>query len=351
MKKKQLPNTANSTNFEEIFQQTNQGIAVFKAQKDASDFLFVDINRAGEQIKEVKKEAILNRSVLDVFPGVKSFGLFKFLEDVNITGKPQHTLLTYFKENNERQYLEAGVFKLTSGELILTFSDQTTIKNRELTGQQQLADKENLLRDVHHQVGQSMQFLSQLFSLQEKRIADGADKYFLKMCQSQVETTAFIFKKLYQQTDLSRINCHDYLTDLTHYLWQTLQIEPNNIGVTLDIDLIWLNIETAIPLGIIVNKLVSNALLFAFPGRTSGKITIQVRSLEEKFAHDPNLELLITDNGVGLPEGFVWNQSEHIGLQLVESVVKNDLDGKVRFWQEDGLKWLIQFRRLDLQGR
>lgn len=148
---------------------------------------------------------------------------------------------------------------------------------------------------------------------------------------------AMVHEMLYQSEDLSNINCTDYINNLTFNLFDAYNVK-NNITLLQDNDDIYLNIETSIPVGLIISELVSNCLKYAFPDDQTGELFISLKDDYEKF------KLIISDDGVGLPENFDFNDPDStLGIRLVKSLV-NQLDGTIELDRKGGTKYIIDFK-------
>src|SRR5664280_804196 len=165
----------------------------------------------------------------------------------------------------------------------------------------------------------------------------------LKESQGRVKSMAMIHEKLYQSPNFTDINFKDYIDKLIFDIFYSYGIKIGTIESVLDIEDINLNIETAIPLGLIVNELVTNSVKYAFP-KGEGIITIHLKSLQDK------IELTIADNGIGLPKDIDIDNTETLGLQLVKSLV-NQIGGKIELDQTHGTEFKIIFKEVEYKER
>jgi two-component sensor histidine kinase len=152
-----------------------------------------------------------------------------------------------------------------------------------------------------------------------------------------VRIMALIHEKLYQSTNLTQVDFAAYLDSLVSYLDQSYRGRSNQVTVRKNIQNIFLDIDTAIPCGLIVNELVSNSLKYAFPDNRSGLIEVACRQLgNERY------RLMVKDNGVGLPTGFDISKSSSLGLKLVSSLVQQ-IDGELALEMNHGTQIEITF--------
>jgi PAS domain S-box-containing protein len=216
--------------------------------------------------------------------------------------------------------------------------DITERKMAEDRLQASLAEKEVLLREIHHRVKNNMQVISSLLNLQSRRISDPDVLEMFKESQRRIRSMALIHERLYQSSDLSRIEFSQYLRNLANHLFRSYQIDPDRIHVTIDADEIYLSINTAIPCALIVNELISNALKHGFPEERWGNVNVAFRR------NDGNGCLLqVKDDGVGFPAGLDFHKTESLGMQIVVTLV-NQIEGTIRLEREKGTSFQISFR-------
>lgn len=204
-----------------------------------------------------------------------------------------------------------------------------------------LNEKDVLLKEVHHRVKNNLQVIASLLSLQasqtpEPRIADA-----LNESQNRVRTMALIHEKLYQSTDLSQVDFADYLRGLVCSLTQTYSAASGRVAVNIHSHELTLDIQTAIPCGLIVNELISNALKHAFPNDRSGQVSITLTRHEHG-----EVRLVVRDDGVGFPEDVDIHQTRSLGLQLVNSLA-HQIGASVEKVDGDGTSVVLQFAVLE----
>ncbi len=200
-----------------------------------------------------------------------------------------------------------------------------------------LAEKEILLKEIHHRVKNNMQVISSLLSLQSGYITDPQALEIFRDSQYRVRSMALIHEKLYQSENLARINFSDYINDLTSVLFQTYQAHQQKIVFQLQSEKLFLELDQAIPCGLIINELVSNALKHAFPHGKGGTLTINLDSNETE-----QITLTVADNGVGFPHDLNFQETETLGLQLVNSLVAQ-LQGTISQTHNGGTEYKIRF--------
>jgi len=228
--------------------------------------------------------------------------------------------------------------------LIIAEKEIESRKNAENKIKLSLEEKNILLQEIHHRVKNNMQIISSLLNLQTRYVDDEEAVNVLKESQNRVRSMAMIHEKLYQSNDLSHINFVDYIQSLVSNLFYSYNIKNLQIKSILEIDDIRLNMETAVPCGLIISEIVSNSLKYAFPNEMHGEILVSLKSVEDGY------ELIISDNGVGLPEELDFDNNKSLGLILVKSLTEQ-IDGEITIHRNHGTEFKIRFKELKYKER
>ena len=210
-----------------------------------------------------------------------------------------------------------------------------------------LEEKEILLREIHHRVKNNMQIISSLLNLQRLHVEETETLDILRESQGRVRSMAMIHEKLYQSPNFTRIDFKDYIEKLVSSLIYTYKVQGQDIKQVLEVRDVEMNIDTAIPCGLIINELITNSLKYAFPqseSNTNGIIKIELNQIEDHF------KLVVLDNGVGLPPHIQPEKTETLGLQLVNNLV-NQLEGTIEIDRSHGTKFTIIFTELNYKER
>ncbi|MEE9542510.1 MAG: PAS domain S-box protein [Thermodesulfobacteriota bacterium] len=200
-----------------------------------------------------------------------------------------------------------------------------------------LAEKEVLVKEIHHRVKNNLQVITSLLNLQSQYIDNEAMKEIFKESQSRIKTMAMIHEKLYQSRDLSKIDFADYVKNLTASIFSSYRLGRAAVRLSVDIPDTVLDIDTCVSLGLIINELCTNSLKHAFPEGRDGEISIELSSCIED-----SCVLIVKDDGIGLPEGFETKESDSMGLQLIDSMVAQ-LGGEVEVTSDGGASFKITF--------
>jgi PAS domain S-box-containing protein len=214
--------------------------------------------------------------------------------------------------------------------------DVTDKKRAEMQIRESLEEKEVLLREIHHRVKNNMQMVSSLLSIQVSAGHDDAGRRGLVESQSRIQSMALVHQLLYQSTDLAHIDADQYLTQLTKRLCDTYNITPERIAVHVYSSPLMLDIDRAIPAGLIVNELVTNALLHAFPDGRRGQVWV---ALEQ---HDHRVTLTVADDGVGISPAIDIEHAHTFGLRITQTLAKQ-LDGTISLTRSHGTAIRVEF--------
>ena len=225
-------------------------------------------------------------------------------------------------------------------EIIGYWADVTERKQAETAMNESLVEKETLLKEVHHRVKNNMQVISSLLRMQAGKVKDKDVLAMLKDSQNRIQSMALVYNKLYQSQNLASINMADYIKELTTGLIKSYTTSPSRVTASIDPSDVSLGIDMAIPCVLVINELVINSLKYAFPENRTGQIAI---SLKEDGNQE--LELVVSDNGVGIPEGINLANTSTLGLKLVTNLVENQLDGKIELDRTQGTTFKITIRR------
>ena len=215
---------------------------------------------------------------------------------------------------------------------VVTFFDITEKKKAKQKLTTSLNEKETLLKEVHHRVKNNMQIISSLLSLQSRQATDPETQQVIEECRGRVKTMALIHEKLYKSHNLGSIDFADYLRDLTADLNRSRQSDNTKIKINIQAEHIYLPVDTAIPCGLIINELVTNALKHGFPDKTPGEIEIYLGKKNED-----KLCLTVRDNGRGLPPDLDLKKTETLGLTLVANLAKQ-LNATLEYQSHDGFE-------------
>ena len=201
-----------------------------------------------------------------------------------------------------------------------------------------IKEKDVLLKEIHHRVKNNLQIITSLFSLQSRYITDEENLAVFRDSQNRIKSMALVHEKLYQSNDFSKIDLKEYVINLSSYIQETYSNENNNAQFIFDMDNVELPLDVVVPLGLILNELISNAYKYAFKNFESGKenfITIK------SFLNKINKRIIsIEDNGIGLPKDFDIETVQSLGLKLVYNLCAQ-IEAELNIEANNGTKFTI----------
>ncbi len=235
-------------------------------------------------------------------------------------------------------YLLGGVM----GKNLLHVHHQLYKSKREIEARS--AEKDTLLKEVHHRVKNNLQTVSSLLSLQSRSIEDARTKNILKSSQNRVISMAMVHEMLYMREDLSKIQYRSYVRELSEYLIKSLKGANNKVTLNIDIPDIELGIDTAIPLGLLINEAITNSLKYGIKGDHEGEIHIAIKKENE---HE--YELNIGDNGAGYSDSITLKNSRSLGLKLIHNLARQLKGTITRDPSRQGTNYIVKFREIEHQ--
>jgi PAS domain S-box-containing protein len=215
--------------------------------------------------------------------------------------------------------------------------DITVLKRNEEQIKASLKEKDALLKEIHHRVKNNLQIISSILSLQEAKVNDEASREILADSRNRIKSMALIHEKLYVSNNLSSIDFAEYINSLMSHLSCSYGGNSGRIVTRTDIEGLVLNIDVAIPLGLIVNELATNSFKHAFPGDRAGEIFLELHKVK-----DGKYLLVVGDDGVGMPAGFDIDRTPSLGLQLVQALAQQT-NSQVTIEHEKGTVFKIEF--------
>ena len=263
----------------------------------------------------------------------KPYGIVKITRDISDRKRAEEDLQKAYDK------LEQRVKERTIELEKINESLKTEIKEREKVEtklESSLKEKELLIKEVHHRVKNNLQIITSLLKLQANHSKNQNVKDLLQESQAIVKSMALIHEKLYQSDSLTEIDFEEYIRDLTSQLFRSYNYKKNHLSSILEIKKIYFNIDKIVTLGLIINELVTNSLKHAFKNKSDGEIKIKCTT------DNKNIYLTIKDNGVGIPESFTLQNTETLGIQLVNTLVEQ-LSGSINYKSKKGTEFNIVF--------
>ena len=213
---------------------------------------------------------------------------------------------------------------ILNNELLSTVKAMDRIKQAETQLRKETEEKKVLLSEIHHRVKNNMQVISSLLSLQSTKIKDKQCADIFKESRDRIKSMALIHETLYQTKDFSKFDFGHHVKTIANHLFRSYGVSPDKIRLKIEMEDIPLKLNNAIPCGLIINELISNSLKYAFPKDGTGEIKITLRPMNQD-----EIELMVSDDGIGMPEGIDIEELESMGLQLVNILAENQLEGEI----------------------
>jgi len=223
-----------------------------------------------------------------------------------------------------------------------TITDITARKEMEARISASLREKEVLLQEIHHRVKNNLQVISSLLSLQADSVNNPDVMEVFRESERRIRSMAAVHEQLYRSKNLSVIDAAEYIQSVVDDVYSSYNRNAR-IELHTELEPIDLTIDTAIPCGLVINELLSNALKYAFPGGRGGLVTVIVRNVPADRQEGYSSELLVYDDGIGLPDDIdVW-KTESLGLQLVSSLCERQLRGRLEVRRNGGTCFYLRF--------
>jgi two-component sensor histidine kinase len=235
-------------------------------------------------------------------------------------------------------FVEASVALLGDGNIMGMIRDVSRRKRAEEQVAASLREKEVLLKEIHHRVKNNLQIISSLLSLQADHIDDPLALAKFRESQERINSIALLHESLYRSADFARIDIAHYIQRLATNLSDTYcSTCESRVKVNVQVSHLLLDLGTAMPCGLIITELLTNSIKYAFPEGQEGEVYVRLDS-----DADGAIALTIGDTGVGLPPDTVLGQTDSLGLQLVDTLVKQ-LKGTIVISRELGTQFHITF--------
>ena len=225
-------------------------------------------------------------------------------------------------------------------------TDITDRKQADEQIKKSLKEKELLLQEIYHRTKNNMQVICSLLHLQSQYTNDEQVLKIFGETENRIESMSLVHAKLYQSKDLSSINLKDYIEELANNLFRAYYVNTDKISLKFTNDNIFINIDSAIPCGLLINEIITNSLKYAFPDSRKGEIRTVLCKTD-----NGEIELRIADNGIGMPKGLDFRNTKTLGLRLVTNLVEYQLKGKIDITSENGVVYRITFKETNRPKR
>lgn len=327
-------------------ERKNQLASIVESSDDAiisksMDGIIKSWNHGAEKIYGYSEEEVLGKSISILIPPDCPDELYRFLDNIS---KGEH--VKHYE--TKRMCKDGRIIDISltisptlnaDGDVIGASTIARDITQKKITEKalkKSLKDKEMLIKEIHHRVKNNLMIITSLLSLQSQYINDQESRTIFQESENRARSMAMIHEKLYQSGEGKTIDFTEYIRSLGMELYRTYALNPSLIKLEMKLDNARLDVDTAIPMGLIFNELITNCLKHAFPDKRTGKIWINFKKTDEGYV------LVVADDGVGLPEDFDLERSDSFGLKLVNILTKQ-VEGKLQLDTSKGTSFTINF--------
>jgi len=326
--------------YRKLFENVNDAILVLRKR----DRRIIDANNLAFELYGYKYLELIN-STLAIL-SVSVFDEYKLLDEI-IGGQKKTIESIHKKKDGTEIHIEMNASVLNyKGEdvIILVTRDITDRKNFEAKLQKNIKEKEILLREVHHRVKNNMQLITSLLDLQISNTNEEETKKNILESQNRIRVMSIVYEILYESVDLHTINTQQFVQNITNYLYQVYNGAQKNIRINYSIDDFEIDIETAVPVSLIICELVTNSLKYAFP-ESSFSNTIEIEYKQTTSARNLKYpySIIVKDNGGTFPVDLNPDSSNSLGLQLVY-ILARQIKGVVDYNFKNGTEFKIEFK-------
>jgi PAS domain S-box-containing protein len=308
--------TDSEVQYRRLFEAAKDGILIL----DADTGTILDVNPFLVEMLGYSREQFLGKRIWelgfckDVVANEANFASLQQQEYIRYEDLPLETA------DGQRRDVEfvSNVYQVDHQKVIqCNIRDITERKRTQGALRELLREKDSLLKEVHHRVKNNLQVISSLLRLQSTQVNNPVAQAALRDMQNRIGSMALLHEILYQSESFARVDLATYLRSLCSQLFHSLVADPESIQLRVDVASVGLDVNQAVPCGLLVNELVSNCLKHAFPQGDGGEVRVELHPVDG----GPTLRLRVADNGVGLPADFDLRRSRSLGLQLVSDLV------------------------------
>jgi PAS domain S-box-containing protein len=262
-----------------------------------------------------------------------------WLEDLRNcpTGKARSRVVSVTCKNESQKTVHHRLIRLDDGDRLMTLEDITDLKRSEEQVRASREEKQMMLHEIRQRVKTNLAVVSSLLRLQSRYATDEVHRRMFRECETRVTSMVLAHELVYESESLSEVKVKDYVVNLLHHLLGAAKAERSGIDLETEIDDVVLGLEKVIPLGLIISELVSNSLEHAFREKRKGKIRLSLRSFGDR-----DLELVVQDDGVGMPEEIDLQGCKSIGLKLVH-ILATQLGGETQMVTGKGTQVSMRF--------
>lgn len=327
--------------YEDIVRNMQLGLFVYHLEDRSDDttLRMVRLNKAASDIIGVPEKALLGNTLDGNFPGLRDQGIPQKYAEVIRTGVPaRFEDIAYGDQRVKPSHFLVQAIPLPDDHVAVLFDDISKQKEASDAAEKSLKENQLLMRDIHHRIKNNLSMMSSMLNMQSRYIGDEKARAAFKQSRKRIQAIALLHEKLYQSQNMAHVEFKHYGGELMNALLESSPFPKELVNLETDIGDTCFDVDTAIPLGLIVTELVTNALKYG--GKNDHLLNVLVR-----LAADPGkkkLTLTVSDDGPGIPASLDWQNTESLGLQLV-NMLTEQLEGEIRLLPGNGTCFEITF--------
>ena len=331
--------------YRSLFEEMIDGFAthemILDERGEPVDYIFLEVNTAYERLVGRKREELLGRRVTEVFPEIGNDRLNWIERYAKVAYGGGYQSFEDYSDTLGR-WMSVHAYSTKRGTFASVLEDISQRKESEETIRRSLEEKEVLLKEIHHRVKNNLQIISSLINLESRKGQASGKGDVFKDILNRIRSISLIHENLYRSRDLGSIDINTYFSDLINNLTATYDVDPARLTITTDMEQISIGLDTLVPCGLILNEMISNTLKYAFPNGRKGEISFSLKVLK-----DDQIEMIYSDDGIGLPEGIDVSELDSLGMKLIHNLTEMQLKGKVEVGSGEGTTFTIRFRGPD----
>ncbi|MBT4333849.1 MAG: PAS domain S-box protein [Candidatus Cloacimonetes bacterium] len=281
---------------------------------------------------------LLGKKLNDIYPKPQADKFLNFIKEClnkNTTGTMEYPLVI----KDKIVWFEARATPRTKSSVLFIARDVTIRKQAEEQIKKDLKEKSTLLQELYHRTKNNMQVISSMLKMQSMRSEDKFIHESFKEINNKIIAMSLVHQKLYRAQDLSNIDLKEYIEELVDLLMQSYDIRPEIVSLSLELEQVFVLIDSAVPLGLVLNELISNVFKHAFPNNNGGVISL--RLYKER---DDTIHIHVSDNGIGIKPDVDLHKAKNMGLQTMFSIIDYQLNAEINYESKNGLKWHLKLK-------
>ena len=330
-----------------LFREMINGFAVHEIIRDAQgapvDYRFLEVNPAFERLTGLRADDIIGQSVRQVMPDTEPYWIDRYGKVVD-SGEPQ-SFEDYSSELG--RYFQVVAYRTRPEQFAAQFHDVTEHHKMDTQLREALAEREVLLRELYHRTKNNMSVISAMLELKAMEAEDEAIIRVFQEMQGRIQAMALVHEKLYRTQNLSSIDLRAYIEDLVPLVEASHHAFAGDVNVTVEAESIEVLFDAAVPCGLILTELLSNAYKHAFKSEGEHRVDISLRRLNGNGL----VSLRVADNGQGVPSDFDFRSVPSLGLQTIFALAERQLSGEIHFETEGGVACEVIFRTDTFRSR